>query len=251
MIVYFSATGNSRYCAQYLAERLTDTATDVTQYLRQNESPALVSQLPWVFVCPTYAWQIPRVFADLIRRGSFAGSREAYFVMTCGADTGNAQACLQKLCREKNFAYMGLFPIVMPDNYLVMFQAPGPKEAREILVAARPQLEDTARHIQMKEPAASLPVNLLDRIKSGPVNQGMYRYYIRTKKFFVTDQCISCGKCTQICPLANIQLQNGRPHWNSRCTHCMACINLCPTGAIEYGKSTRGKLRYHCPDDPA
>lgn len=250
MIVYFSATGNSRYCAQSLAARLQDTAADVTGYLRRQEALVLTSQLPWVFVSPTYAWQLPRIFADLIRHGSFTGSRDAYFVMTCGGETGNAQAGLQALCREKGLHYKGLFPIVMPDNYLVMFKAPGPQEAREILVAARPQLEDAARHIKAGETAAPLPVTLLDRIKSGPINEGMYRCFIHTKKFYATDRCISCGKCAEVCPLANIQLQSGRPHWGDRCTHCMACINLCPTGAIEYGKATRGKLRYRCPDDP-
>ena len=29
------------------------------------------------------------------------------------------------------------------------------------------------------------------------------------------------------------------------CTHCMACICYCPTSAIEYGKKSLGKPRYH------
>ena len=43
----------------------------------------------------------------------------------------------------------------------------------------------------------------------------------------------------------NIRLQNGKPLWGGRCTHCMACIGYCPTEAIEYGKKSVGKPRYH------
>ncbi len=39
-------------------------------------------------------------------------------------------------------------------------------------------------------------------------------------------------------------LQNGRPLWGGSCT-CMACICRCPAEAIEYGRKSRGKPRYH------
>ena len=57
--------------------------------------------------------------------------------------------------------------------------------------------------------------------------------------------CIGCGKCEKLCPLNNITLQNARPVWGSNCTQCMACICYCPTRAIEYGKKSAGKPRYH------
>lgn len=49
----------------------------------------------------------------------------------------------------------------------------------------------------------------------------------------------------KLCPLNNITLQNARPVWGSNCTQCMACICYCPTRAIEYGKKSAGKPRYH------
>mgnify|MGYP002728531920 CR=1 FL=1 len=59
------------------------------------------------------------------------------------------------------------------------------------------------------------------------------------------DKCIGCGKCAKMCPLNNIKLKNSKPVWGKNCTHCMACICLCPTEAIEYGKKSVGKPRYH------
>ena len=43
----------------------------------------------------------------------------------------------------------------------------------------------------------------------------------------------------------NITLQTGKPVWGQNCTHCMACICYCPAEAIEYGKKSLGKPRYH------
>jgi epoxyqueuosine reductase QueG len=45
--------------------------------------------------------------------------------------------------------------------------------------------------------------------------------------------------------LNNIRLENGKPVWGKNCTHCMACICYCPKEAIEYGKKSKGKPRYH------
>ena len=59
--------------------------------------------------------------------------------------------------------------------------------------------------------------------------------------------CTGCGKCSRACPVGNITLTDGRPVWNGRCIHCMACICGCPAEAVEYGKQSRGKPRYQCP----
>lgn len=248
MIVYFTGTGNSRHCAQLLAGQLEDQCISAFHWIRDGIGAELRSEKPWVFVSPTYAWQLPRVFGDFIRTSTFSGSRQAYFILTCGGETGNATQGLEKLCAEKNFVFQGLVPVVMPDNYLVMFPSPKPEEIRTLLEAAPGKLEEIARHIRAGDPLPPLRVGLMDKVKSGPINQGMYRYFIRTKKFRVTEGCISCGKCERVCPLGSIRLEGGKPVWGDKCTHCMACLSLCPAEAIEYGKATRGKERYRCPD---
>ena len=60
-----------------------------------------------------------------------------------------------------------------------------------------------------------------------------------------SEACIGCGKCVELCPLSNIYLENGKPVWGKNCTHCMACICYCPKEAIEYGRKSKGKPRYH------
>ena len=247
MIVYFSATGNSRYCAQMLADRLGKDLTDAFHFVRDGIQPELTSTSPWIFVAPTYSWQMPRFFQEFIRSGAFSGSREAYFVLTCGGETGGADKSLKALCQEKGFVYRGLLEVVMPDNYIVMFRAPGKEEAQRMIQAARPVIEAGAEHIRRGEPFPDKKKKWGDSLKSGPVNQGFYRFFIKSKAFRVTEKCIGCGKCEKNCVLHTIHMEKGRPVWGENCTQCMACICGCPVNAIEYGNKTQGKERYQCP----
>ena len=248
MIVYFTGTGNSRYCAELLADLLQEDCVNAFSYLHNGIAAELVSTRPWIFVTPTYAWQLPRIFSDFLRSGRFSGNRDAYFVLTCGSDTGCAGSKNQALCRELGFQYRGTLPVVMPENYIALFDAPGPEQERSILAAARPVLEAGAARIRDGLDFFPTSTGVLDRLKSGVVNTLFYRFYIKASPFTATKACTSCGACTQLCPLNNIRLVEGTPTWGSRCTHCMACICLCPAQAIEYGKISRGKRRYQCPE---
>lgn len=246
MVVYFSGTGNSRYCAQLLAHRLGDELVDASGFIKHGIAAELISGKPWVFVAPVYAWQMARVFAGFIRTGNFDGSRDAYFVLTCGGDMGNAAQSIEELCREKGFDCKGVLEVPMPENYVAMFSVPDEAACEKMIAAAHPVLERAADRIRAGLPLERKPVRLMDKLKSGPINQGFYAAYVKAKKFYATDACISCGKCVDGCVLNNITLKDGKPSWGERCTHCMACICACPAQAIEYGKTSVGKARYQC-----
>lgn len=246
MIVYFSGTGNSRYCAQMLAAQLDDELTDVFHFIRDGIAAELCSVRPWVFVSPTYGWQLPRIFADFIRKGSFTGCKSAYFVMTCGSEIGNVGATLQSLCEEKRLAYQGVLKVVMPENYLAMFPVPDEAESSKIIEAAKPTLEGGTEGIRQGKPFPCKSNSIVDWLKTGMVNPLFYTYCVKAKAFYATDACIGCGKCERGCPMNNVHLKDGKPLGGNYCTHCMACICFCPMEAIEYGKRSSGKPRYQC-----
>ena len=141
MVVYYTGTGNSRYVAQRFAAALGDDLITANEYIKNDTPAALHSDRPWVFVSPTYGWQIPHIFADFLRRGSFTGSREAYFVMTCGSEIGNAGSRIAALCADIGFDYQGVLEVVMPENYVAMFYVPGAEESAQIIAAAQPSID--------------------------------------------------------------------------------------------------------------
>lgn len=246
MVIYFSGTGNSEYCARYIAKIIDDEVVDSAQYIRKKQIAQLESEKPWVFVTPTYSWQIPKVFSRFVRQSSLSGNKSAYFVMTCGGSVGGAASGALELCKEKGLRFKGLMPVVMPENLITMFKAPEPDEAAKIVEKAIPVIEKAASLIKDGKPFEKLSYNFLSYLGSELSNPLFYKFAVSAKKFYATDECIGCGVCEKKCVMGNIKLEDGKPKWGDNCTQCMACIAYCPKEAIEYGKSTKGKTRYHC-----
>lgn len=85
----------------------------------------------------------------------------------------------------------------------------------------------------------------MSKLKSA-INKAFNKFGRTTKPFYVDkNKCISCGKCSKICPTSCITLTNGYPTWGEKCYQCLRCINYCPKEAIQYGKSTEKRGRYN------
>ncbi len=249
MIVYFTGTNNSRWCAELLAEVLGDECINSFYFIKDGIAAELISDKPWVFVAPTYAWQLPRLFVEFLRAANFDGAKDAYFVMTCGSEIGNAAAVNETLCQELGLCYRGTWQQALPENYIALFDLPKEKKIRAMVAAGRPAMAEAAGYVARGENFPARKAGAVDKLKSGIVNEGFYQYYISAKKFTASADCVACGKCVELCPLNNITLQDGKPRWGANCTHCMACISFCPTEAIEYGRTSCGKKRYHGPQE--
>lgn len=245
MVLYFSGTGNSRYAAQRIAAALGDELLSMNDRIKAEDTSSVKTDERLVIVTPTYAWRIPRLVENWLRRTEFPGARQAWFVMTCGGEIGNAAKYNHAICREKQLAYMGTAQIVMPENYIAMFNAPQAEEARQIVAKAEPDIDRAISAITGGQAFPPPRNNLYGRFMSGSVNPIFYSFFVKSKAFAASNACTGCGQCVRLCPTNNITVQNGRPVWGGDCTHCMACICHCPAEAIEYGKKSTGKPRYH------
>ena len=245
MVLYFSGTGNSAYAARRMARALGDNLCCLTDRIRSRDTSPIETGERLVIVTPTYGWRIPRLVRQHLLASELRGARRAWFVMTCGSEIGNANKYNQALCKTKHLAYMGTAQVVMPENYIAMFNAPGPEEARRIVAAAEPTIEGAIAAIRSDAAFPPTRCHLLDRFLSGPVNPVFYALFVNSRAFTAGDACTGCGQCARLCPTGSITLREGKPVWGPGCTHCMACICRCPAAAIEYGKKSRGKPRYH------
>ena len=245
MILYFSGTGNSKYAAQRIADGLGDTLCSMNGRIKAGDTSPVETGSRLVIVTPTYAWRIPRLVRDWLLHTELNGATQVWFVMTCGSEIGSAGRYNQALCREKGLPCMGTAQLIMPENYIAMFNAPQPEEARQIVAKAEPDIDRTIAAIREERAFPPTRCKLYDRFMSGPVNPIFYGCFVKARAFAVSDACIGCGQCARLCPTNNITLREGKPVWGGDCTHCMSCICRCPTEAIEYGRKSIGKPRYH------
>lgn len=247
MVLYFSGTGNSEYAAKRIGEELGDEVVNLFEKLRNQDFSEMNSGYPWVVVTPTYAWRIPRILEKWLLKTKLSGTRDIYFVMTCGSQISNAGKYLKTLCAKKDMNHRGCYEVVMPENYIALFETPSKEEALVIIKKAEKEIDQAAALIKKGDKFPEYPITVKDRLNSGIINAVFYPLLVHAKKFYATDACISCGKCEKVCPLSNIHMDKGRPVWGNSCTHCMACICRCPQEAIEYGRHSRGLPRYTFP----
>lgn len=246
MILFFTGTGNSRYIAEKIAKKTCDDMICINERIKQNDASSIRVSGDLIIVTPTYAWRIPNLVKEWLLQMSFIDVERVWFVMNCGDSIGKADRYNRELCMKKDWKYMGTIQIIMPENYIAMFPVPDEKEAEKIIAAADVTIEEAISCIQLAKRFPERKNHLWDGLLSGLVNQLFYPLFVKATPFYAKDYCIGCGKCASLCPLNNIQLEKGKPVWGNECTHCMACICCCPEEAIEYGKKSEGKVRYHC-----
>ena len=190
MILFFSGTGNSNYVAKRIADALGDEIVNLNARIKASDSSSIETGERVIIVTPTYAWRIPRVVRDWLLKTELRGAKQAWFVMTCGSEIGNADRYNRELCTEKAISCMGTAQIVMPENYIAMFSAPQADEARQIVAKAEPSIDRAIAAIQSNQPFAPTRNNLYDRFMSGPVNPIFYKFFVKADAFTVSGSCI-------------------------------------------------------------
>lgn len=248
MIIYFSGTGNSKYIAEMMADVLQDEAVNCLDYIQNQIAGDFVSTKPWIFVAPVYVSSPPVLFQQFIETANFAGNDKAYFVMTCAGGISASPLFCEKLCLKKNLKYMGTAGVIMPQNYIAFFKMTETDECKRRYEEAEKKIKVLVNCIGSNQAFETTMVKKGEYFATKLAVKLYYRFFMKTKSFYATKECISCGLCAKKCPRKNIAMKDGKPVWGKECTHCMACINQCPKMAIEYGKNTIGKSRYQCPN---
>ena len=245
MVLYFSATGNSEYIAKNIAHLCNDSVISINEYMKKGEVLNLTSEKPYILVAPVYISTIPAKVSEFIQKSTLEGNKDFYVIMTCagsGVSASGAEAV--KICKKLNLNYRGIAHLTMPQDYLMFFEVKGKEENEVIMNKAIEGVPAIAEKIINNEDLDTSKVGAAHTMSVAPVTWIFDAFCIKPKKFYSTDECISCGICAKVCPLNNITMIEGKPVWGKTCIHCSACINRCPKLAIEYGKKTIGKNRY-------
>lgn len=245
MVLYFSASGNSRFIAESAARSLQDDCVCLNEKIKNRDFGRLCSDTPFILVCPVFAWRIPRIVEEYLQYTALSGNDRVYLLMTTCGSSGNTGSYGEKLFRSLGKRWMGWYTFYMPGSYVAFMENPDLKHAKEMNRRAKEQLSELLPVIERGEKLSSFRVTLAGRFMSRAANPFFYRFIIGRPGFYATDDCVGCGECSRVCPLNNIEMTDGRPGWGNTCTHCMACVHRCPKRAVEFRKVSVGKNRYY------
>lgn len=244
MLIYFSATGNSRWVARQLAAQTGDELCNLTDVLRSGRRfvlPAGTERVGVVF--PVHSWYVPAPVLSFLSTLVVPPAAYRYAVCTCGDDVGKG---LSRLARR--YPLDAAWSVQMPNTYVPMFDLDAPALARQKVDSAVARVARIARAVQRRECVWDVHEGGFAWLKTYVVYPLFKHFCIGIRAFRADDGCISCGLCEKHCPVSAVHLSEGRPVWNSSCIHCMACLHGCPTNAISYGKGTKDKGQYHLED---
>ena len=247
MILYFSATGNTEFIAKELAKRTDDECVNLLKRIKEQDYTPIHSEKPFVICAPVYVCEIPRFMMKYLKKLSFTGSKDVYFILTSGGYCGPSGLLLKNIFKAKKMRPHGHAEFKMPRNYVASDSYPmlAKEQVEERILDSCKQLDQVASDILAGNKLTARHVFLFETIITVPFNPIWCKYKLTAKDFRVEDACIGCGKCERLCPLNNIKIVDKKPVWGNQCTHCMACIANCPVDAIEYGEITKDKERYN------
>lgn len=253
MIICFSGTGNTAYCARALG-RLTGDKVIMADcaMLRHPEAAVLAAgpgeqRVIWAF--PTYGWLIPPVMERLMKNITITGAAEALHLMltTCGDDMGTLAGHWRKLMSERGWKSGAAYAVQMPNTYVFLpgFNVdPADVEQRKLEHAAG-SIKEIARRINSGTEGDVLLPGAMAGVKTGVLGPVFRKFYMRPGPFRHTAACTECGLCVRSCPMKNISMDGGGgPVWGKECAFCLRCYHICPHHAVAYGRQTRGKGQY-------
>ncbi len=244
-VYYFSATGNSLKVARDLALNLGEAPLIAIPSVMADTISSTADTL--IFVFPIYTWGLPRMVHRFVE--ALTTRAKIYAVCTCGGFPAASLLHARDLCRHKGLDFRRGFRVPMPDNYIPLFKVPSPEKQQAYFRKAHGKIKSISEAIlenQQGKTEANSP--LINWFFSFIYRVSMPGFPRMAKNYHVNAQCNGCGLCVRICPTGNVNLVNGRPQWGLDCEQCLACLHWCPPRAINLGKRTASKDRYHHPD---
>lgn len=233
--VYFSGTGNTKYCVEKLLQEY-DPDGKAYSIEAENTVQEICSHSEMILGYPVQFSNIPKILQDFIVDNRCVWKNKKVFILaTMGLFSGDAAGILARLLARYGANIVGGLHLKMPDSI-------GDEKALKRTLAQNQELVRRAEQT-IKKAAQAWKDNHPCQDGMGFLNHlaGLFgqRLYFRNHTKEYSDrlkidkaQCIRCGKCITICPMKNLCWKEGQVAPGGKCTMCYRCISFCPTQAI-------------------
>jgi len=232
----FSATGNSLTTAKILAEKLGARLISVASTKNLTEIREESEEIGFIF--PVYYGNMPYPVREMITKMTFRSDAYIFTVATYRGHAGDAAKRMDALLQTRGQKLSLSLGLPMPGNSFIN----KPEVDEQYLALQRENIEKLIPVLQNKE------VN--DYSSEDPVKETPIDIANNFRGITAEDTCIGCGRCVSVCPMDNIELENGKAVIGNNCATCLACFHWCPAEAIYMSKQENiaRRSKYHHPD---
>lgn len=233
--VYFSGTGNTKYCLEKFIELynanadilpLEDTATRKEIKLHQEI----------IFAYPIYYSNLPKIVRDFICENSeiWQGKR-IFIIATMGLFSGDGTGISARLFKKYGAKIWGGLHLKMPDCICdVKTLKRSAKENIQLVAKAEEQIKYAVDNLKIGIPTKS-GLGILCHV-AGFLGQRLW-FFRKTQSYsnrvhIDINTCVKCGNCVKICPMRNLTLSDNKVMTRGCCTLCYRCATQCTQKAI-------------------
>ena len=254
LIFFHSATGNTGWIAQKLADALKGHGVEVDT-CNITQRPAVIDFSGYDLIgfgCPIMGFRPSCAMVKFIDALPLQQNIPAFMFITYTGILANGNWVLASRLQRRGFvvvAHKAFFceeswPILRAVGLISNRGKPNDQTLPDVNQYAR-QLFSVIQGLKSDKnlQPSQIPFSRLNLfyylgLKVTPKNlSGMMG-----KKTVDEHKCTQCGFCSTHCAVEAIRL-NPYPTFDEKCTGCWGCFNICPEGAIRTVVGTRGRYR--------
>lgn len=235
VILYFTGTGNCLYVARKLGGKNAELIS-IPQLMKQDDIVIEADEIGIVY--PIYGHMPPNMVRQFIKKAKLKADYK-FAVLTYGNRKCNAVEIWDNISRDAGVNFDYINTLIMVDNWLpnfdmneqVLIDKHIPENLDKISadIFARKQW-----HAPVTQEERLQHKEFMDRTGLDPETG----FLLQSEKYFtVTDTCIGCGACVEVCPKGNYKLTSEGLKTEGSCEFCFACIQNCPQKAIQFAKN--------------
>jgi len=247
-IYYFSATGNSLAVARDIAKGLEEAYVVPIHKVMKYDLDMSADAIGVVF--PVYMWGLPLIVVEFLKKFKGITGKYIFAVATYGGFPAyTLQQAADQLKRQGSRLNLGA-AVHMPGNYTPMYSAKSLKSQEALFRKEKEKIAKIIGFVKAKKDGGiqKNAVFINDFFSGILYNNGIKTVSKADSQYYADTKCDGCGICAKVCPVSNIRMENNKPVWLHNCQHCLACLQWCPAEAVQCGKSTVKRKRYHHPD---
>lgn len=211
--IYFSGTGNTKHCIELFVKELDSAAKCISiedaKVLDEIHKSNFI-----VLAYPIYFSNLPKIVRDFIlqNKTKFMG-KKVFIIATMGLFSGDGTGCSARLFARYGAEIVGGLHLKMPDcigDEKVLKKTTD--QNKVIVKQAYIKIKKSANSLKnghTTQEGIGFPYHI-----AGLFGQRLW-FYGKTKNYsnklkINTEKCIGCGICTQLCPMKNLSIVNGR-----------------------------------------